>query len=165
MATLISEDREVESSLVIVPGPIVDPGEIMKDQSWQQVGLILASGPFRVELGHMPDGTTKGPTTSDVVDEECLLCRKPKDEVRELIAMVDELIAGEREMVLFEPAEPFFELRISRGSVFGFRVEAWLDSGNAVTGVYRWDGVGIRMHTTREYLGSFTKQLKEEFGC
>lgn len=166
MARLVSEDREVESFLELVPGPAVDMGEIMSDQSWQEVGLVLTSGPFTVKLGHtspLSEGQTGA--TDETVNEECLLCRKPKDEVLELANLVEELTSGQKEEILFEPAEPFFELRISRAQVFGYKVEAWVDSGNATTGVYRWDGVGIRMHTTRENLVSFTKQLREQFGC
>lgn len=161
MAKLSSEDREVESVLELVPGPVVDQGEIMRDQSWQEVGLVLSSGPFMVELGHTGDGSQLEADTH----EECLLCRVPKDEVSELAGLIEELISGQKETIVFEPAEPFFELRVSKAQVFGYKVEAWLDSGNATTGVYRWDGVGIRMHTTRENLASFTKQLREQFGC
>jgi len=161
LAKLVSEDKEVESTLEIVPGPALPVAEIMSDQAWQEVGLALVSGPFNINLGF----STNGSKPEDDPDEECLFCRKPKDEVHELAEQIEQLIEGKLDSVLFEPAEPFFELRITKAPVFGFKVEAWLDSGNATTGVYRWDGVGIRMHTTRDNLVSFTKQLRSEFGC
>ena len=168
MAKLVSEDKEVESTLEIVPGPALPVAEIMSDQAWQKVGLALVSGPFNINLGYLSNnGKSSGIASTDEEepDEECLFCRKPKDEVHELAEQIEQLIEGKLDSVLFEPAEPFFELRITKAPVFGFKVEAWLDSGNATTGVYRWDGVGIRMHTTRDNLASFTKQLRSEFSC
>ena len=163
MAKLASEDKEVESTLEIVPGPALPVAEIMSDQAWQKVGLALVSGPFNINLGYSSNGSAPEEEESDF--EECLICRKPKDEVHELADQIEQLIEGKVDSVLFEPAEPFFELRVTKAPVFGFKVEAWLDSGNATTGVYRWDGLGIRMHTTRDNLASFTKQLRSEFGC
>jgi len=163
LAKLISEDKEVESTLEIVPGPALPIAEIMSDQAWQKVGLALVSGPFNINLGYTSNGDV--PAEEEPGSEECLFCRKPKDEVHELADQIEQLIEGKVDSVLFEPAEPFFELRVTKAPVFGFKVEAWLDSGNATTGVYRWDGVGIRMHTTRDNLASFTKQLRSEFSC
>ncbi|MCC6977981.1 MAG: hypothetical protein IT343_06640 [Candidatus Melainabacteria bacterium] len=170
MAKLVSEDKEVESTLEIVPGPALPVAEIMSDQAWQKVGLALVSGPFNINLGYSNNnengnGSDSAVEDDEEPDEECLFCRKPKDEVHELAEQIEQLIEGKLDSVLFEPAEPFFELRITKAPVFGFKVEAWLDSGNATTGVYRWDGVGIRMHTTRDNLASFTKQLRSEFSC
>lgn len=167
MAKLVSEDKEVESTLEIVQGPALPVAEIMSDQAWQKVGLALVSGPFKINLGYSNNNGAgaDGGAPDDDEEGECLFCRKPKDEVHELADQIEQLIEGKVDSVLFEPAEPFFELRIIKAPVFGFKVEAWLDSGNATTGVYRWDGVGIRMHTTRDNLASFTKQLRSEFGC
>lgn len=163
MAKLVSEDKEVASTLEIILGPSLPVAEIMSDQAWQKVGLALVSGPFNINLGYTSNGDVPEEEDSDF--GECLFCRKPKDEVLELAEQIEQLIEGKLDSVLFEPAEPFFELRVTKAPVFGFKVEAWLDSGNATTGVYRWDGVGIRMHTTRDNLASFTKQLRSEFGC
>ncbi len=163
MAKLESEDKEVESSLEIIPGPSLPVAEIMSDQLWQKVGLALESGPFNVKLGYTKNGNV--PKEEEPGNEECLFCRKPKDEVADLATLIEQMLEGKTTEVLFEPAEPFFELKITKAHVFGYKVEAWLDSGNAITGVYRWDGVGIRMHTTRENLASFTKQLRQDFDC
>ena len=151
MASLISEDLESVSYLSISAGRVQD----LSGQKWQGFALTACSGGCELTLG-----------IADPAEAAAsVLCRQPKDEVARLIAHLEELIAGERERVLFEPAEPSFELELDRGKDGGFKVHAWLDAGNAKSGIYRWDAAGIRFFTTQAHLAAFVKQLKHEFAC
>lgn len=153
MASLTSEDQDYKTSLRIVPGD----AKLIQNQMWQRYSVHLCSGEHEIKLG----GKASGALESD----NCLFCRKPKDEVQELIDKLKQLVDFDREKLLFEPAEPSFELSISRSGVTGIKVEVWLDPGNAKTGIYRWDGVGIRFYTLQEHLISFLKELEDEFAC
>lgn len=151
MAVLRSEDEEYKTWMELQSGD----AKIIEDQTLQQFTLILQSGGYELKLG--------GKATDTSEREACMLCRKPKDEVRALIEQTQELIDSKREKVLFEPSEPSFELSITRARIGGFKVEVWSDAGNAKTGFYRWDGVGIRFFTLQEHLVSFLKELEKEF--
>ncbi len=153
MATLNCEDQDYQTSLRIVPGD----AKLIQNQMWQRYSVHLLSGDYEIKLG----GKSSGALESD----NCIFCRKPKDEVQDLIDKLKQVVDFDREKVLFEPAEPSFELSISRSGVTGIKVEVWLDPGNAKTGIYRWDGVGIRFYALQEHLISFLKELEDEFAC
>jgi len=142
MAKLLSEDQEFASVLEIVPGRKRD----IQGQDWRQYSLILTSGTYSLSLD----------------TDDCLICRAPTDEIAQLLGKLQQLKDGKRDKVSFEPSEPSFELNLMR-SDGGIRVEIWLDSGNASTGIYRWDAAGIRFFTVDEQLESFINQLREEF--
>jgi hypothetical protein len=117
--------------------------------------VILRSGAAEFQLGSK--------SAASAAEDECLFCRKPQDEVATMIDKLKLLVDFERDKFMFEPAEPSFELTITRSGVTGSKVEIWIDAGNAKTGIYRWDGVGIRFYTLQEHLISFLKELETEF--
>lgn len=153
MARLVSEDHESVSSIEIIKGPT----RSLHDQRWQRFSLILVSGNYRIPLG------LEG--SSENEQDACMLCRSPEDEVLLLVTQLQELADFDRDKVLFEPAEPSFELSVARSGITGLRVSIWLDAGNAKTGIYRWDAAGIRFYTLQEHLVDFVKELRTEFAC
>jgi hypothetical protein len=155
MALLLSEDLESISSLEIAAGPVQDLG----GQLWQRFTLIVRSGEYRLVLGNVEPGSA----ASAAVEEACVLCRKPLDELANLMDVMQQLVDFDRDKLLFEPAEPCFELVMLRSGITGIKVSVWLDAGNAKTGIYRWDAAGVRFHTTQEHLSDFLRQLKAEF--
>jgi len=150
MALLVSEDRDSPSSLEVNAGS----KQAQMDQTWQTFSMVLKSGDFCLTLG-------KGELGPE--NEGCLFCRNPDDELAEVFAQIQDLIDNKREVVLFEPAEPSFELTISRSGAYGYKVEVWLDAGNAKTGIYRWDAAGVRFFTLHKHLVSFLEELKTQF--
>ena len=146
MATLKSEDEECVSSLTLAATGS-SPGQ-HAGQRWQAVTVRLVSGSRNL--------TSAG-------DDGCLMCREPKDELSELSAQLLQLAGGERQEVLFEPAEPSFELSIKRTREGGLAVHVWLDAGNEETGFYRWDAAGIRFYTTAANVEMFARALSTEF--
>jgi len=150
MAKLFSEDQDIVSSLELLNG-----GEKVKygAEVWEPLAINLTSGQR---------------TLSNVKPEllqECLLCRSPKDEIGGLLEQLKELLASRSDRVLFEPQEPFFELTIERSSKHGLKVEVWLDAGDVHTGIYTWDALGIRFHTTDANLEQFIQSIQSEFAC
>jgi hypothetical protein len=150
MAVLQSEDTDCRSSLAIAPaGSVQDT----KDGScWQPIRLSLVSGGRCLEIG----GGENGKNT-------CLVLRSPRDEIAKLLGLLEEVANGTRHRILFEPQEPSFELSVESTPEGGFKVEAWIDAGNATTGFYSWDAAGIRFYTLAEHLASFFQQLQIEF--
>jgi hypothetical protein len=142
MALLVSEDNECVSSVDLRPfaGSL---GEEHPGQVWQRFELTMKSGMREFS-------------------EQCLLCRQPEDEAGKLVLLIGELVDGKRNEVIFEPAEPTFELSLSRTREGGIKAEVWIDSGNASTGFYRWDACGIRFYTTDANLKSFAESLLAE---
>jgi hypothetical protein len=152
MAILTSEDEESVSKLVLA----AKEKEMQGDQLWQHFSIAGESTPFVIALGAQGDGASP---------DDCLFCRTPHDEVGKLVQLLQDLTEGKRDEVLFEPSEPSFELKIARFRDAGFRVEVWLNAGNAKTGFYRWDAAGVRFFTVKDRLNAFLRALKEEFGC
>ena len=148
VAKLSAEDLEIISSFEIYKG-----GErIDYDlEIWDPVAISLVSG-ARLLTNKRPD-----------LLKECLLCRSPRDEIAELVLQLRSLLKQKSNRVLFEPSEPFFELLVERSTTHGLKVEAWLDAGNAETGVYTWDAAGIRFHTNTANLERFLREIEAEF--
>jgi hypothetical protein len=145
MALLVSEDEELVSSLTITLGTI----KSIEGQNWQEIHLKLTSGLNQIDLGKER--------------AECLLCRQPKDELQTFITALEQVSTGKKESLLFEPSEPCFEFSIiALNNAQEYKIECWLDAGNATTGIYRWDAMGIRFHTVKRHLDSFINQLKKE---
>jgi len=152
MAILSSEDQEWGSSLEIKGG---DEQELL-GQRWQRFTLHLSSGDHRLALGN---------SDSQAERDACMFCRTPNDEIAELVSQLQDFAKHKKDRVLFEPAEPSFELEVVRAGTDGINVHVWLDAGNAKTGVYRWDAAGIRFFTVQSNLLTFVEQLKEQFAC
>lgn len=178
MATLKSEDKEFESSLTIEPGdkltisaPInhKDPSQ-EEEQIWQYVRITMTNGP-RVLTFETPEHSAE--EQAELIDAVAslqevahayLVCRKPSDEMSLLVNKLEDLLKDKRSQVLFEPAEPSFELSIhSIGG--GLKVEFFVDAGNVETGIYRWDALGLRFFTNNQRLESFIAGLKADFNC
>ena len=151
MAKLIAEDEEQYSYLEISPGE----KEVIHGQDWQRFSLKLLIG--RIALGIPPEGSPG--------EVDCLICREPQDEIGILVTNLEQFLNSTKDVALFEPSEPSFELAIKRAQAGGARVEVWLDSGNAAQGIYRWDAVGARFQTTERHLMTFLQELKQEFAC
>ena len=147
MAVLRSEDEDIVSSIEFSLGNV----KLISDQKWQEFRLKLTSGNQEIELG------------STSTNSEFLICRQPKDELVLFISALEKVANGTQKSFSFEPSEPSFELNISAlGDEQGYKVEAWLDAGNATTGIYRWDAIGVRFHTVKKYLDLFIGQLKAQ---
>ena len=180
MATLKSEDEEFPSSLKIEPGEkftISAQGNTQADhpletQTWQHVKLTLNNGPNSLVYETRPGDekaaelTLLQNATADIqtVAHAYLLCRYPQDEAQFLAEKIEELVQEKRSQVLFEPAEPSFELSI-KGVGGGVKLEFFVDAGNVETGIYRWDALGIRFFTNNQHLTAFVAELKSEFAC
>jgi hypothetical protein len=150
MAKLISEDVETKSSFEIVAtGEKILHGE----ETWQLVAIRLTSG------------TQVLTTESLAAQENCVLCRIPRDEIAQLLYLLNEIVKSRIDSFSFEPLEPFFEFNVEYSADQGFKVEAWIDAGNAHTGTYTFDACGIRFHTTKDGLSSFIIELEREFPC
>lgn len=148
MARLRSEEGNNPTFFEIKPGGFNTVTGSSDEETWQEVSLLLTSGGYVISGG---------------AAQELTLCRSPKDEVAILISELDDLLKHKRSKVMFEPSEPSFEINFERTSYGALRVDVWIDAGNAATGFYTYDAVGIRFLTTDEHVGRFTKQLKEEF--
>ncbi|PWU03036.1 MAG: hypothetical protein C5B53_00990 [Candidatus Melainabacteria bacterium] len=150
MAQLKSEDPDTQSSF-----ELSDHGAKReeKKQVWQAVVVRLVSGRHRVSTADAQRG------------DECLICRVPQDEIAKLLYLLNEMRQKRLDSFSFEPAEPFFELSLERSPDHGLKVEAWLDAGNAESGIYTWDAMGVRFHTTEDNLASFIADLEQEFPC
>ncbi len=148
MASLNSDDVETPSSVELTCGDRREFGDGEQAEVWQNVCLNLNT--VRVQI--LSSG-----------DEGFTLCRRPVDEPAKLVRELAQLLSREREVVSFEPQEPSFELNFQRTHHGGIKVEAWIDSGNAQTGFYRWDAAGIRFFTSAELMLSFVNELKKEF--
>lgn len=170
MAKLISEDTECISSIELVAGAAAE----VEGQTWQRYAIVLNSGSYHFELGtdklavapkqlQVSKSLPEARAASQLSGAECYLCRTPHDEAADLIGLLESVVAGKKDELRFEPSEPSFELLISRSGASGFKAEIWIDSGNATTGIYRWDGAGVRLFTLAGSLSDFTKALAAEF--
>lgn len=148
MARLSSDDNEAPSYLELIGKTTSAINSADETERWQDVVVVLHTERIRISTEGAGDFT---------------LCRSPLDEPARLIAELEEVIANKRTQVLFEPQEPSFELNFSVSHHGGIKVEAWVDSGNAQTGFYRWDAAGVRFFTNADHLRKFIDELKSEF--
>ena len=153
-------------------------GAIVGEAMGGQLMTIIDDTPdqLRISLGNPAQcekcglGICVGEQLQDAVENQTrianafMLCRQPTDEIKQLTEMLDELVVGKRSKILFEPAEPCFELSITNVAG-GLRVDFFVDAGNVETGIYRWDALGVRFFTDLPGLESFATELKAQFGC
>ena len=151
MARINSEDEEQTSYVDLLPGE----KETMHGQGWQRFFLKIQIGDIGLSI----------PPETRPLEVDCLLCREPQDELTLLATNLEHFLTSSKDVVLFEPSEPSFELSIKRAQAGGARVEIWLDSGNAAQGIYRWDAVGARFQTTERHLQTFLQELRRDFAC
>lgn len=185
MARLNSEDKEFTSFFAIEPGDYIDIDIKADKQRWQLLKLTMQNGDRKLEFETPPLKQDISPTTPapspgirasedsklaaaigniQTVADAYLVCRDPQDEIKALIKLLEGLLHGSRNKVLFEPAEPSFEFAIE-GTGGGLKVHIFVDAGNVETGIFRWDALGIRFFTNNEKLASFIQELKAEFSC
>jgi hypothetical protein len=174
MATLKSEDHDFASSITITPGKMLEIAAMStvsrekEEQEWQLVDLQVASGERTLTFSSDPSQSVESFTAAveslSTIAHSYVLCRRPADEPKNLVKMMGEMIAGTRTKLLFEPAEPSFELSINSVGG-GLRVVLFVDAGNVETGIYRWDSLGIRFFTTSQNLQTFIDELKADFHC
>jgi hypothetical protein len=149
MAQLISEDQDCISKITLLGrDKKILTSERAPDQEWQKIDLKLTSG--KLDLFTQPT-------------EDVMLCRSPHDEIVTLVEGLEQLLEKKRDEVLFEPSEPSFEMSFARTRRGGIKVEAWIDAGNATTGIYTWDASGIRFYSTDANIRSFTEEIRREF--
>ncbi|MGE5706954.1 MAG: hypothetical protein ACM3YO_01370 [Bacteroidota bacterium] len=144
MATLQSEETTIPSSIRLSLGELVRDGG-----RWISYSLLLESGGKTLLLED--EGEEIG---------RCLLALSPLDEVERLLRGLGRFLEGGKEFS-FEPSEPNFELLFRREEL-GFSAYCFIDSGNQHWDHATWDGLGLRMFTTKEHLQRFHAQLDEE---
>lgn len=148
MAILYSEEESCPSKLELLPGKKQIIEKSVQEECWQEILLNLSSGEHEIQ---------------SVGGNDCTICRSPADEVEQLAQQLDALLKGQKQKVFFEPNEPSFEINFERSRRQGIKVEAWIDAGNAATGIYTWDAAGIRFFSTDEKLAKFINELRTEF--
>ena len=97
MAVLRCEDEDYKTSLEIQCGD----AKIIQNQMWQRFTLILTSGTYQLKLG--------GKSASVAEGDACLFCRKPKDEVANLIDKLRQLVDFDRDKLLFDGYRLFLD--------------------------------------------------------
>jgi hypothetical protein len=167
MATLVSEDQEYKSYFEIRAGKSLEQNVGSKVQTWQYFSLTLANGE-RVLNFTSPseekqdyEGFIKDVTR---VADGYLLCRAPKDEVGKLVAQLEKFNRDELSKLVFEPVEPSFELMLERQHDNEIRASVFVDEGNVLTTIARWDSLGLRFFTNQMHVKQFIDELKRDFG-
>lgn len=150
MAKLISDDKESPTTVELTGGGFKSAtgGTAQENERWQLIRLEMK---------------TDRVTIASSSEEAFTLCRVPMDEPAKLVEQLEQLLSSERQLVSFEPQEPSFELNFERSHHEGIKVEAWIDSGNAQTGFYRWDAAGVRFFTTVGLVRQFVEELRRDF--
>lgn len=213
MAKLESEDQQYRSFIDLIPGEVRTAAGTEK---WQPFAVFMKNGRRAVMFGittfekesgpiefeerahpssvgseriRLADGTFLERHPKDSGAQGCfLLCRAPKDEVAQLVALLKRLAERRLNHVRFETLEPSIELEITRqsseeeGSLIegtvatieaasadvaddGLKVQLFVDAGNVETEISRWDALGIRFFTNQSQLELFIEALQKDFGC
>ena len=145
MPKLVSDDREVSSSLAIEFTQVVSRAGL-----WLPYRLEIASGTRRAAL-----------EDTEAQIGRCWLGLSPQDELGHLVRLLDTLVSGASPRLRFEPAEPNFSLEIERAPE-GWVVVCWLDAGNQISDHFTWDAMGVRFFTNLTALGEFRDALARE---
>ena len=148
MAILKSEEDACPSGLELIAGNKQIVEKPVQEECWQEITLRLSSGDHRIK---------------SAAGNDCTICRSPNDELEQFLGQLEALLREQRQRVFFEPNEPSFEINFERSRRQGIKVEAWIDAGNASTGIYTWDAAGIRFFTTDDHLANFINEVRTEF--
>ena len=89
----------------------------------------------------------------------------PQNRAELMVDLMENFLEGSQKELIFEPADPSFELIIRRSHGDGFQVYLWVDCGNTKQLRYTWDARGIRLFTTKNSLSNFVKELKQELAA
>ncbi|HEY9765579.1 MAG TPA: hypothetical protein V6C82_04415 [Chroococcales cyanobacterium] len=144
MATLKSEEKQIPSFIRFDL-----TGEVREEGRWLSYRLTISSGGKELLLEDQADEVGR-----------CWLSLEPFDEVKRLIEGLEAFLRGGKTFS-FEPQEPNFEILLSREEL-GFSVYCFIDSGNALHDHATWDGLGLRMFSSKEHLEAFLAELKAE---
>lgn len=151
MAKLISEDKNVKSSIEIV---------LLKDKLKQKPPISWV--PYKLVVSSASKELVYEKKDGDNGSGDYVLALEPVNEVDNLIKGISNFIQGETsKMFSFEAIEPSFELILER-SYKGYSVICWLDAGNVISDHYTWDGFGVRFFTNEKNIISFVEELEGE---
>lgn len=168
MATLNSEDQDYKSFFELKAGKTVDLSAGSKSELWQFYSITLVHGERTLSFTSPSedkqeyDGYVQN---VDTVADGYLLCRKPRDEVAALVKLLERFAAQEVNTVRFEPLEPSFEFILDRQNQDEIRLSVFVDEGNVLTTIARWDSLGLRFFTNQAAIDRFIEELKRDFGC
>ncbi|MBX9667616.1 MAG: hypothetical protein K2X93_08370 [Candidatus Obscuribacterales bacterium] len=168
MAKLRSEDSEYKSFLEIRAGGSVNVDVANTSEQWQFYSLSIGHGGRHLlftspsEEKQAYQGFIKN---VENVADGYLFCRTPKDEVLQLAQALDNFAEGGATTFGFEPVEPCFDLKLDRPTADEIRLTIFVDEGNVLTDVARWDALGLRFFTTKGNLLAFTEELRRDFAC
>lgn len=168
MATLYSEDQDYKSFFELTPGKKVDLSAGSKTEAWQFYSIRLVHGERTLSFTSPSedkqeyDGYVQN---VDKVADGYLLCRQPRDEIATLVKLLERFVAKEVNSVRFEPLEPSFEFVLDRQNQDEIRLTVFVDEGNVLTTIARWDSLGLRFFTNQSGVEQFIEELKRDFGC
>jgi len=168
MATLNSEDQDYKSYFEIRAGEKFEQNVGDKVQTWQFFSLTIACGERVLsftspsEEKHDYEGFINDVTR---VADGYLVCRASRDEIGRLVTGLEKFNRGELPKLLFEPVEPSFEFMLERQHEDEIRATVFVDEGNVLTEIARWDALGLRFFTNQKAVRAFIDELKAEFGA
>ena len=168
MATLHSEDQDYRSFFELSAGKSVDLKAGSKTETWQFYSIKLVHGERKLAFTSPSEDKEKYEgyvQNVDTVADGYLLCRAPRDEVATLVKLLERFAAQEVSTVRFEPLEPSFELVLDRQNQDEIRLNVFVDEGNVLTEIARWDSLGLRFFTNQSRVEQFIQELKRDFGC
>ena len=151
MATLLSEDDEVKTSIDLIL--LKEKLENKPGISWISYKILLKSGDKSLLFEKLENNKGAG---------DYVLALTPVNEIEKLILGINTFLKSTNSKTFsFEPLEPSFELNIER-SHEGYSINFWIDSGNVDSMHYTWDGFGIRLFTTEKKISKFVNDLQKE---
>lgn len=167
------EERQIHAKADLMMERSRKREELEKTEALEKQAHPTAVDGERIPLA---DGSFLERHPQDTGAKGYLVCRAPKDEVAQLVALLKRLAEHKSNSIRFETLEPTFELEITRqtgeadgeaGQVEddGLRVQLFVDAGNVETEISRWDALGIRFFTNQTNLEQFIEALQKEFGC
>lgn len=166
MAKVVSEDQDYISYFEINAGKPVELNVGSQSEGWQFYSMKLGHGGR--ELSYTSPCEEKQDYDGfigkvDKVADGYLLCRNPRDEVKGLAELLIRFLDKKLPRVVFEPLEPSFELTVERQSADEIRLSVFIDEGNVLTTIARWDGLGLRFFTNESNLRRFIDDLERDF--
>ncbi len=148
MAKLIGEEPGLETSFEIVAKEVFDG-------TWQRYEIAFNFGDEKEVF--------KSAGTDQVIGQ-FVFSIAPENRAELLISQIESFLVNENQKeIIFEPADPSFELVIKRSHAGGFQAYMWVDCGNTKQLRYTWDARGIRFFTTKAHIETFVSKLKAEF--
>lgn len=147
MAKLSSEDREIETSFEINLKEVTDT-------TWQKYEIV-----FNFDQDKQVFKSKEG---GDPSIGQFVFSLAPENRLKLMIEQIEKFLTTDTTELVFEPADPSFELIIKRSHADGFQVYLWVDCGNTKQLNYTWDARGIRFFSTKANIESFVEALKAE---